>query len=98
MIKYLYSFLFIILSLQSCSFGISKSNFDIKDVGKRENIVQTVSANEIKAIIQQKNYTLLYFYTTWCKPCLETLKNEIRNSLDTLSDKNLNIVIIWSSV
>ncbi|MDR2009896.1 MAG: hypothetical protein LBQ22_05395 [Bacteroidales bacterium] len=72
------------------------SEFKPEDLGKKENIVQQITAEDINTIIEHKEYTALFFYTTWCGASIENLETHIKNTLDTLDldDEELSIAII----
>lgn len=59
---------------------------------------EELAVSDIKTMIGQKPYTLIYFWTTWCGPCRKTLSQTlpvVERSLDT-SKVQLLVVAVSS--
>lgn len=84
-----------LLTFTNCSIS-QNSEFILEDLGKKENKVQEITTDDINTIICQNEYSILFFYTTWCSSSIINLEKYIVNTLDTLNikNKNLSIVII----
>lgn len=83
--KYFHLIGIILLAFTSCS--SSDKEYSLGNV----NVIEGA---EVSALIKQKQYSAIYFWTTWCAPCRSTLKRTIKPILDTINRDDFQVLVV----
>ena len=80
-----YALLAITLLLTACS--SSSKEYQLENV-------HVIKGDEVQELIKQKQYSAIYFWTTWCAPCRSTLKKYIQPILDTTDREDFQMLVV----
>lgn len=75
------------LAITACSSPGTTQDYDL-------STVEVIKAEDVQQLVQDRQYTAIYFWTTWCAPCRSTLKNQIKPILDTLKRDDMQVLIV----
>lgn len=56
--------------------------------------IETVTAADLKELVAQKEYSLIYFWTTWCGPCRKTLNNTLPELSKLIDKDKVQILVV----
>ncbi|MDR1847551.1 MAG: thioredoxin family protein [Bacteroidales bacterium] len=83
--------LMLLIAITACSNKTSNNNV-IKEIKGNGRFVQQISIGDIDTIVSTNPFTIIYCWGVWCKPCINSLQNEISKYLDTANTDSIKFI------
>ncbi|WP_423149485.1 thioredoxin-like domain-containing protein [Rubrolithibacter danxiaensis] len=61
---------------------------------KKNSEDNTIDVSGLQSLIKKKDYTLVYFWTTWCGPCRKTLSQTLPEFEKTINPATTQLVVV----